>query len=499
MTEVEAKQKPQETLQDRLAQVVELLQRHRLGEDGECRQDNLQVEPAENYDQGQILAELQRKLDELHPADVAHILEALPLEERLTVWQLVKAERDGDILLEVSDAVRETLIADMDDHELLAAAKEMDADELADLAPELPRDVVHELMESLDAQQRERVRSALSYEEDQVGALMDFEMVTIREDVSLEVVLRYLRRLKELPGHTDKLFVVDYDGVLKGVLPIKRLLVNDPDKQVAEVMASDPVTFHPDEDAYEAAQAFERYDLVSTPVVDKGGKLIGRLTIDEMVDLIREESESEVLNMAGLREEEDIFASVWKSVRNRWAWLAVNLVTAFVASRVIGLFDGSIEKLVALAALMPIVAGIGGNSGNQTITMIVRAMALDQVGTGNTVRLLRKEVGVGLVNGLVWGGVIGAVAWWLYGSWSLGVVMTAAMTLNLLLAALMGVLIPMTLARLGRDPAMGASVMITAMTDSGGFFIFPRIGDNFSAVAALFASCWGLPCFVVSG
>lgn len=478
MTEVEAK-KPQETLQDRLAQVVELLQRHRLGEDGGVRQDGQAAVLIEDYDQGLILAELQRKLDELHPADVAHILEALPLEERLTVWQLVKAERDGDILLEVSDAVRETLIADMDDHELLAAAKEMDADELADLAPELPRDVVHELMESLDAQQRERVRSALSYEEDQVGALMDFEMVTIREDVSLEVVLRYLRRLKELPGHTDKLFVVDYDGVLKGVLPIKRLLVNDPDKQVAEVMASDPVTFHPDEDAYDAAQAFERYDLVSTPVVDKGGKLIGRLTIDEMVDLIREESESEVLNMAGLREEEDIFASVWKSVRNRWAWLAVNLVTAFVASRVIGLFDGSIEKLVALAALMPIVAGIGGNSGNQTITMIVRAMALDQVGTGNTARLLRKEVSVGLVNGLVWGGVIGAVAWWLYGSWSLGVVMTAAMTLNLLLAALMGVLIPMTLARLGRDPAMGASVMITAMTDSGGFFIFLGLATIF--------------------
>ncbi len=475
MTEVEAK-KPQETLQDRLAQVVDLLQRRRLGQDGDYRHDGEQVEI---YDESQILAELQRKLDELHPADVAHILEALPLEERLTVWQLVKAERDGDILLEVSDAVRETLIADMDDHELLAAAKEMDADELADLAPELPRDVVHELMESLDAQQRERVRSALSYGEDQVGALMDFEMVTIREDVSLEVVLRYLRRLKELPGHTDKLFVVDYDGVLKGVLPIKRLLVNDPDKQVAEVMASDPVTFHPDEDAYDAAQAFERYDLVSTPVVDKGGKLIGRLTIDEMVDLIREESESEVLNMAGLREEEDIFASVWKSVRNRWAWLAVNLVTAFIASRVIGLFDGSIERLVALAALMPIVAGIGGNSGNQTITMIVRAMALDQVGTGNTTRLLRKEVGVGLVNGLVWGGVIGAVAWWLYGSWSLGVVMTAAMTLNLLLAALMGVLIPMTLARLGRDPAMGASVMITAMTDSGGFFIFLGLATIF--------------------
>lgn len=480
MTEVEAK-KPQESLQDRLAQVVELLQRHKIVEDLAHRQsqDGPHQAVVENLVHRQNLVELQRKLEELHPADIAYILEALPLDDRLTVWQLVKSDRDGDILLEVSDAVRETLIADMDDHELLAAAKEMDADELADLAAELPRDVVHELMETLDAQQRERVRSALSYEEDQVGALMDFEMVTIREDVSLEVVLRYLRRLKELPGHTDKLFVVDYDGVLKGVLPIKRLLVNDPERNVSEVMANDPVTFHPDADAYEAAQAFERYDLVSTPVVDKGGKLIGRLTIDEMVDLIREESESEVLNMAGLREEEDIFASVWKSLRNRWAWLAVNLITAFIASRVIGLFDGSIEKLVALAALMPIVAGIGGNSGNQTITMIVRAMALDQMGTGNSARLLRKEAGVGMLNGLIWGGVIGIVVYWLYGSWSLGVVMTAAMTLNLLLAALMGVLIPVTLARMGRDPALGASVMITAVTDSGGFFIFLGLATLF--------------------
>ncbi|OEC45008.1 magnesium transporter [Pseudomonas sp. 1D4] len=478
MTEVEVK-KPQESLQERLAQVVELLHRHKLVEDLTHRQEGQHHHLVENLVHRQNLAELQRKLDELHPADIAHILESLPLDDRLTVWQLVKVERDGDILLEVSDAVRETLIADMDDHELLAAAKEMDADELADLAPELPRDVIHELMESLDAQQRERVRSALSYEEDQVGALMDFEMVTIREDVTLEVVLRYLRRLKELPGHTDKLFVVDYDGILKGVLQIKRLLVNDPDKLVAEVMASDPVSFHPDEDANDAAQAFERYDLVSAPVVDKNGKLIGRLTIDEIVDLIREESESEVLSMAGLREEEDIFASVWKSVGNRWAWLAINLITAFVASRVIGLFEGSIEKLVALAALMPIVAGIGGNSGNQTITMIVRAMALDQLSPGNTSRLLRKELGVGLVNGLVWGGVIGVVAFYLYGSWSLGVVMTAAMTLNLLLAALMGVLIPMTLARIGRDPAMGSSVMITAMTDSGGFFIFLGLATIF--------------------
>lgn len=478
MTEAEVK-KVQESLQDRLGQIVELLHRHRLVEELTHRQEGQHQALVEDLVHRQHLAELQSRLDELHPADVAHLLEALPLNERLMVWQLVKTERDGDILLEVSDAVRETLIADMDDQELLAAAREMDADELADLAAELPRDIVHELMESLDAQQRERVRSALSYEEDRVGALMDFEMVTIREDVTLEVVLRYLRRLKELPGHTDKLFVVDYDGVLKGILPIKRLLVNDPEKEVAEVMATDPVRFHPEEDAYEAAQAFERYDLVSAPVVDRNGKLIGRLTIDEIVDLIREESETEVLNMAGLREEEDIFASVWKSVRNRWVWLAVNLVTAFVASRVIGLFDDTITELVALAALMPIVAGIGGNSGNQTITMIVRAMALDQVSTGNTFRLVRKELGVALVNGLVWGGVIGSVSAALYDNMMLGVVMVVAMTLNLLLAALMGVLIPMTLAKLGRDPAMGASVMITAMTDSGGFFIFLGLATLF--------------------
>src|SRR5690554_4989805 len=293
MTEVEVK-KAQESLQDRLAQVVELLQRGRLVEYLSRHPEAADQGPVDDDARRQDLTELQHKLDELHPADIAYILEALPLDERLTVWQLVRSDRDGDILLEVSDAVRETLIADMEDHELLAAAREMDVDELADLAPELPRDVVLELMESLDAQQRERMRSVLSYEEDQVGALMDFEMVTIREDVSLEVVLRYLRRLKELPGQTDKLFVVDHEGRLTGVLPLKRLLVNDPERQVGEVMAEDPVTFNPDEDAYDAAQAFERYDLVSAPVVDKSGKLIGRLTIDEMVDLIREESESEV-------------------------------------------------------------------------------------------------------------------------------------------------------------------------------------------------------------
>lgn len=423
--------------------------------------------------------ELQRLLDALHPADIAYVLEALPLEDRLAIWQRVKADRDGEILLEVSDAVRESLIADMDEQEILAAVEPLGADELADLVEDLPTEVLPELMASLDAQQRERVQAALSYPDDQVGALMDFEMVTIREDVTLETVLRYLRRFDELPAQTDKLFVVNQDNLLTGVLPLHWLLVNSPEKAVSVVMAPDVNTFHPTDDAYEAAQAFERYDLVTAPVVDGSGHLIGRITIDAMVDVLREESESEALSRGGLREEEDIFASAWKSVRNRWAWLAINLVTAFIASRVIGLFEGSIQHLVALAALMPIVAGIGGNSGNQTITMIVRALALDQISPANARRLWGKEIVVALVNGLVWGGVIGVVAWLLYDNLPLGAVMTAAMTLNLMLAAFCGVAIPMLMTRLGRDPALGSSVLITAMTDSGGFFIFLGLATLF--------------------
>ena len=454
----ELNRKSPESLQDRLEQVLYLLQR-------EAPEGNSAV-------QLDSLGELQLKLEELHPADIAYILESLPLDERLTVWQLVKSDRDGEILLEVSDAVRETLIADMDSHEIIAAANALDADELADLAPDLPRDVVRELMDTLDAQQRERLKSALSYDDDQVGSLMDFDMVTIRDDVTLEVVSRYLRRFDMLPDHTDKLFVVDTEGVLKGVLPIKKLLVSSPDELVGEVMSDDPVVFNPLDDAGEAAQAFERYDLISAPVVDKHGKLFGRLTIDEMVDYIREESEAEVLNAAGLREEEDIFASVWKSVRNRWAWLAINLCTALIASRVIGLFEGAIEQLVALAALMPIVAGVGGNSGNQTITMIVRGLATGQVQAVHGKRLIRKETGVALINGLFWGLVLALIAYLLYGNAALSLVLLAAMTLNMLLAAFMGVIIPLLRVRMGGDPALGSSVMITAITDSGGFFIF---------------------------
>jgi magnesium transporter len=429
--------------------------------------------------QKQHLAELRSKLDQMHPADVAYILEALPISERLALWNLVKAERDGEILLELTEPVRESLIRTMDSEELVAAVEQLDTDEIAELAPDLPDEVIQDVFQSLPVAEREQLRAAMSYPEDAVGALMDFDVVSVREDVSLETVTRYLRRLDELPDHTDQLFVVDREQRLKGVLPIAKLVVTDLDRLVGAVMLKDFVTLYPDDKAQDAAQAFERYDLVSAAVIDQAGKLAGRVTVDAVVDFIRAKSENEALAQGGLRETEDVFAPVWESLKNRWAWLAVNLVTAIIASRVIGAFEGSIQKLVALAALMPIVAGVGGNSGNQTITMIVRALALGAIQLDQARKLFAKEIGVALANGLVWGSILGAIAYLLYGSVKLGLVMTLAMTLNLLLAAIMGVVIPVTMAKLGRDPAIGSSVMITACTDSGGFFIFLGLATLF--------------------
>ena len=376
-----------ERVQDALAEITTLLRKHRLVEG--LVHDQLEHAPVgdhagrdevvESLVTRQNKAQLQRKLDRLHPADIAFVLEALPLDERLYIWDLVKADRDGEILLEVSEPVRESLISSMDTEELVAAAETLDAEEIAELAPDLPQEVLDDVFSSLPVEEREQLRAAMSFEDDMVGALMDFEDLQIRPDVTLEVVLRYLRRFDELPSQTDQLFVVDRDEKLLGVLPVGKLIVTEPDRLVADVMKPPVVKLQQHEKAAEAASAFERYDLISAPVVDTNDRLVGRVTVDEVLDFVRERGEEGVLAQAGLREEEDVFASVWKSFQNRWTWLAVNLVTAFIASRVIGVFEGSIEKLVALAALMPIVAGIGGNSGNQTITMIVRAVALGQV------------------------------------------------------------------------------------------------------------------------
>lgn len=468
---------PRNDVQASLGRAMVLLRQRRIAAAG-GRQEALRPEVAAP-EQDASPAQLQQALEQLHPADVAYLLESLPLDERLFVWDLVKTERDGEILLEVSDAVRESLIAHMENTELVKAAEQLDTDEIADLAPDLPREVMQDVFRSLSVGERDQLRAAMSYPEDAVGGLMDFDMITIRDDITVEVVLRYLRRLDEMPDHTDQIFVVDRDMHLRGLLPTSRLLVTDLDVPVTSIMTADTIRFRPDEKAQDAALAFERYDLVSAPVVDADGKLIGRVTVNDVVDFIREESESEMLSAGGLREEEDLFASVWSSVKNRWTWLAINLVTAFVASRVIGAFENSIGKLAALAALMPIIAGIGGNSGNQTITMIVRALALNQITLANARKLFAKEIGVSFINGLLWGAVVGLFAFLIYHSIPLGLVMTGAMVLNLLLAAVMGVTIPLVMQKLGRDPAVGASVMITAITDSGGFFIFLGLATIF--------------------
>ncbi|MBI1679958.1 MULTISPECIES: magnesium transporter [Citrobacter] len=437
---------------------------------------------AEQYDVGTLaddIAEVGALVAHLPPPDLADTLEALPSEERHALWRLVENEKRGNVLLEASENVWDDLIDEMSDRELLDALQYLDIDEQIYLVQHLPRNLTGRLLATLPAEERTRVRQVLHYEKNSVGAIMEFEVITVRPDVTLEVVQRYLRRLGKMPENTDKLFVTDRNKVLVGELTLTCILLNDVQRKVSEVMEEDPLTFSPEDIAENAARTFERDNLVSAAVVDPSGKLMGRLTIDEIVDVVYEETDTDLRRMGGLSAEEDVFAPVTKAVKTRWAWLAVNLCTAFIASRVIDGFEHTISQLVALASLMPIVAGIGGNTGNQTITMIVRALALQNIQPGNLTFLILREMGVALINGLVWGGIMGGITWWLYDDMALGGVMTLAMMLNLLMAALMGVIIPMTMVKLGRDPAVGSSVMITAITDTGGFFIFLGLATLF--------------------
>ncbi|GAA5236192.1 magnesium transporter [Verticiella sediminum] len=423
-------------------------------------------------------AQLQNLLQGLHPADIAFILEALPREERQHVWNLVKAENDGQVLLEVGDRVRGSLIDVMDRDDLLAAAETLDADELADLAPDLPTDVVEEVQQGLTEQERARLSAAMSHPEGSVGAIMDFDMVRVRHDVTLEVVLRYLRRLPELPDHTDQIFVVDRNERLQGALRLTRLLVSDPTTRVAEVMDSDMLTLHPHDEADDAARAFERYDLVSAPVIDTQGRLIGRVTVNEVLDVIREASEEQALSKAGLQEE-DLFAPVRQSVRNRAPWLLVNLCTAGIASFVASRFEDTVSHIVILAFLMSIVAGIGGNSGNQTMTMVIRALATNRINPNNVKRLIRRELSVTLLTGFVGALIAAGFAYMISGSLSLGVVMMSAMICNMFVGAVMGMAVPLLRDRFDRDPAIGSSVLLTFATDSLGFFIFLGLATIF--------------------
>ncbi|WP_456310312.1 magnesium transporter [Serratia proteamaculans] len=439
----------------------------------------LRESPAEAEAHREQVDEIKRTLPLLHAADIADLLEALPEDERLALWRLIGNDRRGQVLVEASENVWESLIEEMSDRDLLRAIAPLDIDEQAYLAKYLSRDLTGRLLTSLDPELRSRVLDVMHFDRDRVGRIMDFKLVTVRADVTLAAVQRFLRRRKSIPDGTDKLFITDKNNRLLGELPLTEILLNTPEKRVHEVMNDHPTTFLIDDKAEDAAGSFERYNLISAAVIDAKGKLMGRVTIEDVIDLVNDENDSNIRKMGGVNPEEDVFAPVRKSVRTRWAWLAINLCTAFVASRVIGLFEHTISQLVALAALMPIVAGIGGNTGNQTITMIVRALALHQVEPGNFTFLIGRELGVALINGLFWGGIMGGVTWAMYGNPALGGVMMLAMLLNLLLAALMGVLIPLLMIKMKRDPAVGSSVLITALTDTGGFFIFLGLATLF--------------------
>ena len=423
--------------------------------------------------------ELRWVLDGLHSADIAHVLEGLNLEERLQVWRLVNPERDGEILIEVSDSVRETLIADMSRQELVAATESLDTDEIADLADDLPREVIEEVAENLPVEEQAQLRAAMSYPDDSVGSAMDFEMVTTHSDMTLEMVLRQLRAMEELPEQTDQIFVVDDAGVLLGSLSLEHILTNQPDVSVTDVMRQDVLQLSPLDDMDDATQAFERYDLVSAPVVDSQNRLVGRLTIDEVVDAIREQGESEVLAQVGLKEEQDIFSTVSNAVRNRAPWLLVNLCTAGFASYVASRFEGTISHIVALAFLMSIVAGIGGNSGNQTMTLIIRALALGQITSANMHDLIKKEFTVTAMIGIGGGFIAAIFAFIISGSLALAAVMLAAMFINMLVGAAMGMLVPILREKYGKDPAVGSSVLLTFATVTMGFLIFLGLATIF--------------------
>jgi len=418
-------------------------------------------------------------LNGLHPAEIARLLESSPSRQRRLIWEMLDHKNDGEVLLEVGEEVRNNLMESMDDESLLAATKGLDVDDLADLLDELPETVVKQALKGMDYQYRTRLEGVMNYDENTAGGLMNTDTITIRPDVTLDVVLKYLRLRKEMPQNTDNIIVVDRYNHYLGTLSVTALLCADPEKTVSESMDNDYISINANTLANEVTNIFEDRDLVSAPVVDKNNILLGRITIDDVVDVIREESEHTVLNMAGLTDEEDIFAPVLPSTRRRAIWLGINLLTALIASGVISLFQETIEQVVALAVLMPIVASMGGIAGSQTLTLVIRGIALGNISSTNSKSLLVKEISVGLLNSLLWACVIGVLSSYWFNNYLIGVVIGIAMIANLGFAALSGVLIPIMLKRIGVDPALGGGVILTTITDVIGFSSFLALGTIF--------------------
>lgn len=423
--------------------------------------------------------QISKLLTNLYPAEIADLLEAFPHGPREILWELVDPDNHGETLVHVNDEVRAGLIGEMETHDLVAATEGLDADDLADLLKDLPGAVIEEVLLSMDKQHRDRLVAVLHYPEDCAGGLMNLDAVTVRADVSIGVVMRYLRLLKEIPGTTDTLIVVDRSERYQGLLSLTILLTSDPDQLVADVMDSGTTPILATLPDVEVARLFEDHDLLSAPVTDDTGKLLGRITIDDVVDVIREDADHSLLSMAGLDEEDDTFAPVIKSAGRRGIWLGINLFTALLASWVIGLFQATLEQVVALAVLMPIVASMGGIAGSQTLIIVIRGLALGQIGSSNARWLMNKELAVTALNGLVWALVVALIAGFWFQNRDIGLIIAAALVINLVCAAVAGLSIPFMLTRMNIDPAHAGTVLLTTITDVIGFMVFLGLGTVF--------------------
>lgn len=405
-----------------------------------------------------------------HPADIANALEQLTPVKRPLAWVYIPAAAKGEVLAELNDGVFKDLAHELDKEELVDSIKVLELDEIADLIPELPESILADVLFAVDRETRNNLGEVLSYPEDSAGGLMDLDATSVRDNVSLEVVLHYLRRLRELPEHTNTIYLVDRNNHLTGILPLDRLITAPASDSAIKHAIENTISFNCNDTEEDVAKAFADYDLISAPVTDDNGKLIGRITIDDVVDVIREQAEHDIMATAGLREEEDIFAPVTKTSRGRTVWLAINLITALLGSWVIGQFEGSIQQLVALAVLMPIVASMGGNAGTQTLTVVIRGMSVGTISSNNVINVLKKEALVGILNGLIWAIVIALIAGIWYQNVQLGMVIATAMITNLVMGAIAGVCIPIFLEKMKIDPALAGGVALTTVTDVVGYF-----------------------------
>ena len=423
--------------------------------------------------QGAIARARQLINEDLAAPDIAHLLSSVPPKQRNILWNLVEAEElAADVLAYLGEEERSEIVARLGPEELANLIESFEFDDKVDLLQELPESVIEEVLLSMDFQDRQRVEDVLSYDEDSAGGLMNTDVVTVRPDITIDVVLRYIRRYRELPPMTDNLWVVNRRNEFIGQAPISKVLISDPTTTIREIMETEvePLVVSTYED--EVAQRFERLDLVSAPVVSGDGKLLGRITIDDVVDVIRASADHSLMSQAGLDEDEDIFAPLVRTVRRRAIWLGINLLTAFVAAAVIGMFEATIEQVVALAILMPVVASMGGIAGTQALTIVIRGMALGRVGSANIRALVVREVLIGVANGLFWSLIVGLAAFVWFGDHTLGYVIAVAIVINLLVAALVGTLLPGYLKSMRIDPALAGGVVLTTVTDVVGFFCF---------------------------